>query len=109
MPQPCNNGQWEDFYIPQTEHHPPPAKWCMRSSNTFGSGQQCCYTIKGKLIKSGVSAGTPDRQAAKFLNVFYLPHFMNDVDTYNLADRLGRTNDYLKVRPPSQGNGSCYE
>ena len=54
------------------------------------------------------AAGTPDRRAAILRNGF--SHFLHDVDTYELAKALGRLEEYghAKVRPPSQGGGTCF-
>jgi len=107
-PANCNNGQWDKLDKPNPKHHPYPTEWCMRSSNVLGSGQQCCYNIKGKLVKKGLAAGTPDRYTGKWQNTALL-HWLHDVDTYDLAVELGRAkNDYLTVRPPNQGGGKCY-
>ncbi|WP_161949926.1 hypothetical protein [Desulfofustis glycolicus] len=105
----CDNGEWSDCSEPSPKHHPYPTKWCMRSSNLTGPGQQCCYTKDGDLIKEGLAAGTPDRYTGKWQNTA-THHYLHDVETYNLAVELDRAeSDYLDVRPPSQGGGSCYK
>ncbi len=114
----CNNGIWNelknDYFV--NEYHDG-ADYCMRSIAFAGSAQQCCYEQKGqtlKLIKSGEPAGTPDLVAATgnvgtIFNWFGdTGHIGHDLTPYLLAKQLGRYDDYLKVRPLSQGGGSCY-
>jgi RHS repeat-associated protein len=106
-PKNCDVGGWSGLSEASQRFHPG-ADYCMRSEGG-ASGQQCCYKKTDdpnwlELIKSGVAAGTPDRIAAGGLG-----HFNHDVATYTMSERLGRTGDYLSVRPPSQGGGECYE
>lgn len=115
-PVDCTNGDWKSLGAADQTFHPE-AKWCMRSDTSSGPGQQCCYDEKGKLRKSGLAAGTPDRQAASFWNGVFLNHYFHDVKPFNIAwDLDGGNGDlganlqaYLDVRPPSQGGGSCYQ
>ena len=110
----CTNGEWSGFSTEPSYH--PGAHWCMRSSNSFGGAQQCCYNKKGGLIKSGLGAGTPDRASASFWNFLWLNHYFKDVQPFEVAWRLDGgppagefLNKYLEVRPPNQGGGECYE
>jgi hypothetical protein len=88
----------------------PGAKYCMRSKNpagSFQSGQQCCYDSLAILMTTGEAAGTPDRKHASFvwppLDSSADTHWAHDVDTHDLAKKLGRGSDYLIVRPPNEG------
>jgi len=120
-PKECDNGDWgglSDGWAVREFH--PRADYCMRSRDFNGSAQQCCYELSsdGKslnLIKSGESAGTPDRASASGIlgSAWHwladTGHIGHDVSPFNRASELGRINDYLMVRPPSQGGGGCYE
>ncbi len=108
VPNQCDNGQWNSLGEASQTFHPG-AKWCMRSKEFSGSAQQCCYDESGDLMTALPAAETPDRYAAGFFNGVYLLHYWHDVQTYNLAVRLGRLADYGRVRPPSRGGGTCYE
>ncbi len=115
MPKDYDNGQWESIGNADQKYHKG-AKWCMRSTpSSRGAAQQCCYNKDGELIKSGLGAGTPDRQAAAIKNDFFRNHYKNDVVPFKTAYKLdGKTEGtnvraYLRVRPPSQGDGSCYK
>ena len=114
QPKDCNNGKWESIDEASKKYHPG-ASWCMRSKTSSGSAQQCCYNEEGDLVKSGISAGTPDRHAAVFLNGLYLKHYFHDVAPFEIAYRLDGESEganilaYLSVRPPNQGGGSCYK
>lgn len=112
-PQDCTNGEWNGLSEASQEFHPG-AQWCMRSKSYDGHAQQCCFDKSGNLIKSGLGAGTPDREAASFWNGIWISHYRHDVRPYNWADEFdgGKLGPYLKkyleVRPPSQGGGGCY-
>ena len=111
-PQDCSTGNWGS--ISEANEFHPGAKWCMRSDNASGGAQQCCYDEDGKIIKSGLGAGTPDKASASFLNFVYLNHYFQDVAPFQAAwDLDGGVLDiylskYLEVRPPNQGGGICY-
>ena len=112
----CDNGQWESIGEANQNYHKN-AKWCMRSKSKFlESGQQCCYDEEGKLITSGLGAGTPDRYAPALINAFFLLHFLHDVVPFFIALKLDKDKEgnpnlgaYLSVRPPSKGGGNCYK
>lgn len=119
----CNRKKWGKLSFYQDDRfvrrYHPDADYCMRSKIYSGSAQQCCYKFSDdykflELIKFGKAAGTPDRVAAAgfFGSVWSwlsdTGHVGNDVSTFHLAEDLNRINDYLTVRPPSQGGGNCY-
>ena len=85
------------------------ATWCMRSKpTTSGTGQQCCYDERGKLITRGEGAGTADRSAP-----FQGHHFDWDMDPAWLAKKLDEKycgsefcefgEKYQNVRPINKG------
>ena len=90
----------------------PGATWCMRSIDFSGSGQHCCYDSDAMLLtrEDGEAAGTPDRRHYSYVWPLFISsgdtHWAHDVDTHNLASRLGRESDYLDVRPPNEGGGN---
>ena len=109
----CSNGTWDKLGDADQDYHPK-AKWTMRSSNSFGYGQQCAYRGDGTLITEiSLAAGTPDRAAASVLNIFN--HIGHDVKPFKLAEKLdgevlgSNLRKYLQVRPPCQGGGKCYK
>ena len=114
-PVDCNNGVWSGISNAKKSKYHPGATWAMRSSNNYGHGQQCTYTLDGKLHKSKLAAGTPDRKAGKALNWAAIPHLEHDVRPFKLAWELdGKVlgvylRKYLQVRPPCQGGGKCYK
>jgi RHS repeat-associated protein len=88
----------------------PGATYCMRSKNSYGtskSGQQCCYDVLANLLTVGEAAGSPDRKHWSFIFPTYNSnadtHWAHDVNTHELAAKLGRGGDYLDVRPPNTG------
>ena len=111
-PENCSAENWGSISDANQFH--PGAKWCMRSSNSSGGAQQCCYDEDGKIIKSGLGAGTPDKASASFINYVYLNHYFQDVAPFQLAWDLdggvlgSYLSKYLEVRPPNQGGGTCY-
>ena len=97
----CN---WYQGLYPSTH---PGASRCIRSKFTKGKpSQQCCYDSSGKLITSGVGAGSPDRN---FPN-----HQESDVDPWMCAAELDgnlgvikdgpHMREYLARRPANNGN-----
>ncbi len=120
-PKNCDNGDWGELTNDRfVKKFHPNADYCMRSRVFGESAQQCCYELSDdgkwlKLRKSGESAGTPDRVAATGVlgSIWNFladsGHIGHDVTPFNQAKALGRINDYLNVRLPSQGMGKCYE
>ncbi|WP_201587067.1 MULTISPECIES: hypothetical protein [unclassified Psychrobacter] len=72
----------------------------MRSTPTAGGHtNQCTYDEQGQLIINQIpAAGTADYRACPnppFCN----GHIDHDVETWKLAEKLGRETDYYDVRP----------
>ena len=99
---------WLDPTDASDYYHPGAAK-CIRSKKTYDSGcglthgQQCCYDDKGKLITDGLGAGTPDIIAPIGISGI-LGHNSRDVTPYKMCKSVGLAKDYLKIRPPNNGN-----
>lgn len=107
---PGDGNDWETPGPPFCCH--PGAANCVRGTRPrsgweFGcsSGQQCCYNQTGDLITGGAGAGTPD---------FYSPitgpgrckiqHWWRDVRPYHKCVEAGLLSEYLRARPPNNGN-----
>ena len=69
----------------------------MRSKETPGGhSSQCTYGKNGNLLTTNPAAGTIDYRAVDTDKGSHMDH---DVSPYQLADSLGRKDDYYKVRP----------
>lgn len=71
----------------------------MRSISADGHGNQCVYDARGNLLYGPPSGGTVDWQTPNNLFNMIWWHWPHDVNTYNLAEGLGRVEDYYRVRP----------
>lgn len=93
----------------QTEppHHPG-AQWCVRS-DCIGvenePGQQCCYSLDGRLITHGAGGGTPDAVGACGWFDLDWQHVQEDVWSYDHCVAAGMLDTYLLHRPPNNSNG----
>lgn len=78
---------------------------CVRSKNFSGKdehGQQCCYDLRGDLIRRGSAAGTPDYFSPNC--PFAGPHEKYDVWTWTKLS----LNEYHAVWTPNQGCNSAF-
>ncbi|MCL2104399.1 MAG: hypothetical protein FWH21_05000 [Kiritimatiellaeota bacterium] len=77
-PEPASTNLWKDPDTPgKYIHHT--ARWQMRSKTTPGGhGHQACYDAEGKIILTGVSAGTADYGSTTSL-LTKLRHLTQDV------------------------------
>uniref|UniRef100_UPI0025925716 RHS repeat-associated core domain-containing protein n=1 Tax=uncultured Psychrobacter sp. TaxID=259303 RepID=UPI0025925716 len=70
-----------------------------RSRETAGGhSNQCVYTAGGDLMTEPPAAGSVDKAACGIMYACPI-HYLQDVQPYQLAERLGRIDDYYKVRP----------
>lgn len=61
---------------------------------------QCTYDKNERLIRhQRPAAGTADFKACYDRKSCFGAHKLHDVDTYNLAEKLNRVDDYYSVRP----------
>lgn len=74
-----------------------------------GPGEQCCYDALGKLITSGLGAGSADFVSPSFPS--YLGHYNQDIQPWIWAKQLDGTgvfgpymNMYFQMRPANNKN-----
>ena len=89
----------------------PGSSVCIRTDTYVGAGEQCCYDKDGRLITRGRGAGTPDKYAPSFFNLFWSLHYVSDVEPFSIAKRLDKSKGgvfflqrYLELRPPQNKN-----
>ena len=85
------------------------------SSQTGGSGQQCCYDMNDQLVVGSPGGGTVDKVSP---DVSFVGHFLNDVVPFLLCCKAGIFSDcdeYYEHRPsdarpliPPPPPGECW-
>jgi len=101
-------------YLQVSDIHPG-ADFCIRSRQLllYGMSQQCCYR-GGKLITSGLGAGTPDSNNPNHehgdVRPWYCAIFLDGLVGGNVSLAGGGpcVREFLRRRPPNQGEG-CAE
>jgi hypothetical protein len=95
--------QWQNpRYFPSGVPFHPGGTYDVRSILTPGGhGSQCIYDSSGNLVVVPPGAGSADYRGFAGLSDPFgaIQHYGHDVAPFNLADRLGRVNDYYDVRP----------
>jgi hypothetical protein len=95
-------GRWDDYTV-NAGFHPGAVteyRWTPLDSS-IPSGQQCTYDAMGRLITSGLGAGTPDRYSPpRLFSLRFPPHYMNDVMPWSEIP----CDEYLRLWPPNRGN-----
>ena len=69
----------------------------MRSIPVGEHGNQCVYDLNGKILVGPPSGGTVDWAAPGW--TYLWGHGPHDVQTYEVAEKLGKVSDYYSVRP----------
>ena len=89
---------WEKPGSPLQRYHPG-GVFEIRSLPVNGHGNQCIYDANGDILIGPPSGGTVDWWSPNnFFNMAFR-HLPHDVNTWELANGLGRVGDYYSVRP----------
>lgn len=93
----CGSSDWSEPTEANKFH--PGGVWEVRSKTTKGGhSNQCIYDGNEDLMRNAPAAGSADYKACPN-PPFCSDHYLHDVATFELAEKLGRVDDYYDVRP----------